>query len=260
MLTGLCSVGVISAHAQSVISDPAAQPAAHSVSVAASSTLTSQYMFRGVRLGGFSFQPSVTGTYGNATLGIWSNFPLDNDVPGQSDPEFDYTGAYTIKLGENLSVVPGFTIYHYPRAETSNGFYRSTFEPSLAVNYTVAGVTLTPKFYYDVTLDGPTYELSAAYTFPLDALHTGLTFGGTLGTFIQKHVSNHASPAVKNWGDYWLLGVSAPFTLTEQSKLVVGWAYTEGSNNYLKQGQAPRSENSSAVGRGVFTVNYIFTF
>ncbi len=68
------------------------------------------------------------------------------------------------------------------------------------------------------------------------------------------------TPKIKNWGDYWSLGVSLPFVVTKESKLTVGWAYTEGRDNFLKQGPSPKAANPAAVGRGVFTVSYAWTF
>jgi hypothetical protein len=228
--------------------------------VTATASAVSQYMFRGQRLGGPSWQPSVEVAAGDATVGLWSNLPFKDKVADVSDPEFDLYGSYTFALSKDLSIVPGFTFYDYPKAPTNVGFYRSTFEPSVAVNYTVSGVKLTPKFYYDTVLRGPTYEFTAAYALPLKDLGTELRFTGQVGTFIQRDVANNSTPSVKTWGDYWLLGVAMPFQITKESNLSVGFAYTEGRDSYYKQGSAPRSPNTLAVGRGVVTVSYAYSF
>src|SRR5688500_764800 len=99
------------------------------VEVTIAPSLGSQYMCRGQRLGGASFQPVVEAAFGNFGFGVWSNFPVQNEVPGVSDPEIDPYGYYTINLSESLSVVPGFTVYTFPKADRGAGFYRSTFEP-----------------------------------------------------------------------------------------------------------------------------------
>jgi len=65
---------------------------------------------------------------------------------------------------------------------------------------------------------------------------------------------------VKNWGDYWSIGAAVPFQINKQSKLTVGFAWTKGSNNYLKAGTTPRTLNTAAINRGVATVNYIYSF
>jgi uncharacterized protein (TIGR02001 family) len=258
LLLGALTLGALSSRAQTAVAAPA--PAAPSVSVTLTPSFVSQYMFRGQRLGGPSFQPVVEATYGNFGLGVWNNFPIQDKVIGVSDPEVDPYGYYTITVNDALSVVPGFTFYTYPNADIGAGFYRSTFEPSIAVNYTIAGVKLTPKLYYDFTLDGPTFELTAAYAVPLKDLGTELDFSATYGDYLQKDVVRNSVPQTKAWGTYWLVGVTMPYQITKNSKFVVGFAYTRGDDAFVKQGSTPKFGNSLAVGRGVVSVSYAWTF
>ncbi len=222
--------------------------------------VASQYMFRGARLGGPSIQPTIEYDAGGLGLGIWANVPLKDKVVGQSDPEIDFYGFYSMEVAKDISIVPGFTFYTYPDAEKSNGFYKQTFEPSLALNYTFKGVKITPKVYYDIVLKGPTAELTAAFAIPLKDFGTELDFTGTVGTFKWKEFAADTNPEIKNWGDYYLIGVSAPFQISKDSKLTVGWAYTAGSRNYLKQGTDGKVHNAAALGRGVATISYAITF
>lgn len=231
-----------------------------SLSFVVTPAIVSQYMFRGVRMGGLSFQPSVEADCGDLAVGVWMNTPIRDKVPGQSDPEIDPYGSYTFNLSGALSVQPGFTVYTYGHAPLDQGFYHATFEPSLAVNYTLRGVRLTPKLYYDVVLEGPTYEFDASSAVPLAELGTELDFTATVGTFAQKNVVNGATPKVKKWGNYWLFGVAAPFTISSSAKFTVGFAYTAGSGNYMKQGFASKVKNGAALGRGVVSVSYNWTF
>jgi len=233
---------------------------ADGTSVVVTPSFVNQYMLRGVRLGGPSFEPSVEVDSGNFVLGVWSNFPIKDKVPGQSDPEIDPYGSYTFTVNESVSIVPGFTWYNYPNADTNHGFFKSTFEPNIALNYTVAGVRFTPKLYYDLVLKGPTYELTAAYAIPLKDLGSELDWTATVGTLKIDDASKGANPSVKTWGNYYLIGVTLPFAITKESKLSVGFAYTKGSSNFLKAGSAPRVENTAAVGRGVVTLSYAYTF
>jgi uncharacterized protein (TIGR02001 family) len=245
--------------AQSTAAAPA--PAAPSVSWVLTPAVASQYMFRGVRLGGPAFQPSLECDYGSLAVGIWASTPLEDKVPGQSDPEIDPYGSYKFTVNDAFSVQPGFTWYNYPNAKRANGFYKSTFEPNIAFNYTVVGLTLTPKFYYDVVLKGPTAELNAAYALPLKELGTEIDFLGTVGTYKWTAAIPDSSPDYKNYGDYWLVGASLPFQIVKDTqKLVVGFAYTKGSNNYYKQGTAGKTVNPGMVGRGVVTISYAITF
>jgi uncharacterized protein (TIGR02001 family) len=240
---------------------PAAAPAA---APAATVTLTpafvSQYMLRGVRLGGPSLQPTLEYASGPLAVGVWASTPLSAKVPGQSDPEIDPYASYTVEITKDLSIQPGLTLYTYPRAEKRNGFYRSTVEPSLAVNYTVEGVKFTPKLYRDVVLEQTLLEVSVAYAVPLKDIGSELSFLGTYGTLKATDALADTNPRAKNWGDYWLAGVTLPFQLSKESKVSVGWAYTKGSGNFFKQGNAPKVENSAAVGRGVLSLAYAITF
>lgn len=257
LLTAL-GVGVSGSRAQT----PAPVPVA---TTSGTWTLTpsvvSQYMFRGVRLGGPSFQPALEYGYGALAVGVWTNFPMKDRVPGQSDPEIDPYASYTFTVvPDKLTVVPGVTWYNYPDANRANGFYKLTFEPNLALNYTVGLLKLTPKIYYDTVLKGATYEFTATVAVPLKDIGSELDFIGTVGTFKWDDALESSTPDAKNWGDYWLLGVAMPFQVTASSKLTVGFAYTKGSNNYVKIGTTPRFANTTAVGRGVVTVSYALTF
>jgi hypothetical protein len=262
----LCSVLallVASARADEAPATPApaaVEPAAPAVSTILAPAFVSQYMFRGNRLGGPSFEPYVEVDYGSLGVGVWCNFPIEDKVIGQSDPEIDPYAYYTITINDSLSVVPGFTWYNYPNADESNGFFKSSFEPSIALNYTIAGLKLTPKLYYDVILDGPTYEITAAYAVPLKEIGSELDFTAVAGTYMVRDYAKGADPRVKNWGDYYLIGVAMPFQITKESKLTVGVAYTKGTGNFLKQGSDPKFVNTAAVGRGVVTLTYAWTF
>jgi uncharacterized protein (TIGR02001 family) len=261
VLIALVTLGSLCAVAQTpVATAPADVVDAPSWSILVTPAVVSQYMFRGVRLGGPSFQANVEADRGNLAVGVWASVPLKDRVPGQSNPEIDPYGSYKFTLSDSLSVQPGFTWYTYPKAAKENGFYRSTFEPSVALNYTVAGVTLTPKLYYDLGLKGPTAELNVAYAIPLKQLGTELDLLGTVGTFKWDDSLSIHNPDTKNYGDYWLVGVTVPYAIGQNVKLAAGFAYTQGSGNYLKTGTDPKNANPAAVGRGVATLSCAWTF
>jgi len=235
-----------------------------SLNAGSSWTLTastlSQYGFRGVRRGGLSLQPSLEYDAGRLGLGIWANAPLKNEAVGQPDPEFDFYGYYAVELTDTVTVVPGFTAYTYPKANRRDEFYSATFEPNMALNYSIGGVRLTPKIYYDFVLKGPTTELTASFAIPLQDWGTELDFTGTAGTYLWQDSVANRIPAVKNWGDYYLAGVSLPYQVTKASKVVIGWAYTKGSHNFLKEGPAGKTRNAAAIAGGVVTLSCSVTF
>lgn len=229
----------------------------------ATASVVSQYMLRGLRLSAGGMQPAVEMTKGDLVLGAWSNIPFDGDkVPNSSDPEIDLYGYYTIPVNAAVSLAPGFTSYHFPNAPTRAGYYRATFEPNLALNYTIVpvGVRLTPKVYYDVVRKGATYEFNAAYAFPLKEIGSELDFFATVGTYKWTAATNHASPAVTTWGDYWQLSVAAPFQVSLKSKITVGFSYSEGRDAFTKSGSARKSPNPLASSRGAASISYTFSF
>jgi uncharacterized protein (TIGR02001 family) len=224
-------------------------------------SVVSQYMFRGVRLGDACFQPALEVGVGDLALGIWASTPFNSDkVPGVSDPEIDPYGSYTLKISDAASFVPGFTWYNYPDADKSAGFYKSTFEPSLAFNYTAEGFTLTPKIYYDIVLKGATVEFTAAYAVPLKEIGSEFDFSATIGSYKWSEAAENTAPDVKNWGDYWSVNGAMPFEITKSSKLTVGLGYAKGTNNFFKQGTAGKSRNSAAIGRMVISAALAVTF
>lgn len=257
-LAPVLALGTLRAFAQA----PAvAVPASTPISVSATASVVSQYMFRGLRIGDGGFQPAVEVSAGNGLLGVWAHVPFNGDkVPDSSDPEIDLYGAYTFALERGITLTPGFTSYHYPKAPTDAGFYRATFEPSLAVSGTIAGVKVTPKLYYDVVLKGLTTELTALYALPLKNLGSELDFTATYGGYTWNDSANHAAPKVKTWGEYWLLSVAAPFQISREARITLGVAYTEGRRAYTKAGTLGKAPNSLAVGRGVVTLSYTRTF
>jgi uncharacterized protein (TIGR02001 family) len=257
VLTSALTALAGSSHAQTA---PAPAAPAPSYTITATAAVVSNYMFRGQRLSGLSAQPVVEYASGDLGIGVWTNFPIKDDVPDTSDPEIDLYGYYNVKLNDAATLVPGFTYYWYPNTTTSNGFYRSTFEPSLALNYTVEGFKLTPKVYYDFMIKGPTWELTGFYAVPLKDLGSELDFTATFGTYKYTDVARDGNPSTKAWGDYWLVGVAMPFQISPTQKLTIGWAYTEGKNAFFKTGSAPKGGNSLAVGKGVFSVAYAWTF
>jgi uncharacterized protein (TIGR02001 family) len=259
VLSAVLALGALSARAQSSTPAPVAETPSATLTV--TPAFVSQYMFRGSRLSGPSFEPTIEYGSGNLVLGVWANFPMKDKVPGQSDPEIDPYGSYTITINKDVNIAPGFTWYNFPNADKSNGFYKMTFEPNLALNYTTpSGFKLTPKIYYDLVLKGPTYELTGFFAVPLKDAGTELDFTAVVGTFKWNDAFENTTPSVKNWGDYWLAGVSAPFQLTPKSKLSLGLAYSKGSNNYFKQASFPKVQNGGAVGRGIVTISYAYTF
>jgi len=263
VLVAALTAGGVSVRAQTPPAPaPAPGPAAPapSYSLTLTPALVSNYMFRGQRLSGFSAQPSVEFDQGDLGIGVWTNFPIRDDVPDTSDPEIDLYGFYNIKVNDAISVAPGFTTYWYPNATTNNGFYRTTFEPNFALNYTVEGLKLTPKVYYDFLLKGPTWEITGAYAIPMKDVGSELDLTAQFGTYKYTDVARNGSPSTKQWGDYWYVNAAMPFQISKQGKLTIAFGYAEGRNAFFKTGNTPKVSNSLAQGKSIFSVSYAWTF
>ena len=225
-----------------------------------SPAFTSKYLYRGVELAGASFQPWIDYTIGNLSVGVWSSVALEDRVAGDADPELDLYGSYIFRNASgSFSLVPGFYLYTYPDAEPDDGVHRATLEPSLGAIFTMAGIQFTPKVYYDVMLKGATYEITAAVALPLTTLGTVLDFSASAGTFKLNDATERTTPPVKNWGDYWMLGVAIPVQVSARSKVVAAITYSKGSNNFFKQGTLPRERNENARGATAVTLTYSLT-
>jgi hypothetical protein len=228
--------------------------------VTVSPGIVSEYMFRGVRLGGASFQPAVEVASGSFGAGVWCTTPVAGRVPGQSDPEIDPYAYYTFTLSDHLTLVPACSVYTYPNADPHAGFFKATLEPNVTLNYTVEGVTFSPKLYYDCVLEGATWEFTAAYAMPMESLHTSLNFSGLAGCYTWKNSVKGASPKVTNRGSYCQFGVSLPLQIAKSAKLTLGAAYTMGFNNTFESAGSGRIDNPSAVGRFVGSIGLAFSF
>lgn len=225
-----------------------------------SAVVASQYLFRGLRYGGPSLQPMVEYDHGNLAAGVWANTPLADRVPGQSDPEIDPFASYRIPVGNLASLQPGATLYLFPDAEPARGFYRATFEPNVAFNYTANGVTLTPKLYYDVVLRGPTYELNAAYAVPVKEIGSELDFYASVGAYAWDAAVAQTTPRTRARGNYWNATVTLPFQITARAKLAASIGYAQGWRSTLRQSGLPPRPNALMASRVLVTVGYTVIF
>jgi uncharacterized protein (TIGR02001 family) len=256
LISSLCLLGCGAALSSISVHGESAAEAAWTLTPA----VTSQYLFRGVRVAGACFQPGIDYSKGPLSLGLWASVGLEDPTSGDSDPEIDLYGSYSLAFRDgSVEVVPGFSLYTYPDARRSNGLYSATFEPSLAVNVEAKGIRFTPKCYYDVMLKGATFEFAATTAVPLKALGTELQLSASIGTFRWDDITAEADPDEKNWGDYWTVGVTLPYQISANGTVSLGVLYSEGRNNYFKQGTDPKIPNEDAVGRAAVTLSYSVT-
>lgn len=233
------------------------QPATWSVTPA----VASHHFFRGVKLSGPALQPGVELESGPFVAGVWASLPFrSGPAVGISGREINLYGRYAVPVGDAVAVAAGFTWYHYSGSARGTGFARPAFEPYVELDYTVAGLRLTPTFHYDVERRGTNWQLEAAYAVPLLKLGTELNFTGVIGTYRRSHASAVPGHRITNTGDHWLLGVAVPYQVSLRARLLVGWSYAAGSNNTFQPAGLPRVSNPAAVGRGIFMAACRFGF
>ncbi len=137
----------------------------------------SEYVFRGVQLADYSFQPSLEASLDSAYFGIWANLPTD-DPSGVAGTEIDFYGGYGFDINEQISLDLGATLFHYPEISDS------TLEAYIGFSF---DVTLEPGvyLYYDLDLDTFTIETSGGYSHDLTDAgfeNASLDFSAYLGS------------------------------------------------------------------------------
>lgn len=225
-----------------------------------STTLVSNYLFRGQRLGGLSLQPAAEITAGDTFAGMTANFPIENKVADQSDPEIDFYGTHGFALSRQFRLTPGLTIYLFPNAPTGAGYFRSIIEPNLALSYTVAGARLISTCYYDASRKGTIVELAGVIALPLTRLGTELDLAASVGRYDFRDASNLSGPKRRMWGTYASCTATIPYQITLQSKITVAFTYAAGFNSYIKNGASRRVANPIAGRRGVLQLGYAYVF
>jgi len=222
-------------------------------------SFVSAYMFRGLQMGGFSFQPMADYSKGPLSLGLATNFPIADKIPGTSDPEFDFSASYAWDIMPNMfTIKPGFCLYTYPRAHKDDGSYKVTFEPYLSFEYTFNDIVFSFNLYYDFVMEGGTYEFGFNYSIPIKLLELDIELSALIGKYEWSDAIN-GPIKIKNKGDYFQAGVSIPYEFSSKSKLNVGWYYAKGANNFFQIGN-DRESNPSAIGRGVFQLSFSQSF
>jgi len=152
------------------------------LSVSTGVDYVTDYVFRGVSLGGASVQPYVEASVGNFTLGGWFSTGIGESSIISGD-EFDLYAGYSVPLDSSISLDLGATYYHYPQGgsffETDDGAAGS-YEVSASVGF--GDVPLSPAVtaYYDFTFKAFTLEGSVGHSFAVgekQSIDLGLTGG-----------------------------------------------------------------------------------
>lgn len=201
-----------------------AQDPKSSYSVTTDFAYTSQYVFRGVKAAGSSFQPSVEVTMEDFYLGLWTSQPITK----HQDNEIDVYGGYKYKLNESVSLEAVGTYYWYPEAK---GFTtRKSYEAGLGATYTHSSISASLYYYHDFKLKSDTLQGSVGYSLPLQAIGASLDITGFYGT-VNSHDASPDSPwKIRESYNYYGIDVSVPYKLSEKATFTLGGHWARNDN------------------------------
>jgi len=212
-------------------------------------SFVSDYVWRGQRLGGFSFQPTFSYEKGPWNFELFANLPLDEKMSETVFPEFDFSASYEFSFANDFfKIRPSLIAYTYPNTEVE--IHKTIFEPNVSLAFSLKDLSLSLNLYYDLTQKGPTYEVEAGYTIPL-AERVGIELSALAGKFELTDVVPNAVPKEKFSGSYWHAGISVPIELTERMAIVPGWQYAKGYDRFFQTGNE---------GCGAFSLNFSYSF
>lgn len=148
---------------------PAAFAQDDGISVSTGIDSVTEYVFRGVSLGGDSIQPYAEISAGGFTVGAWYSVGFGADSAVQAD-EVDLYASYSVPLDGPVSLDIGGTYYHFPQSgaffETEGGSAGS-YEVFGSVGFGEVPLAPTATVYYDFTFESLTLEGSVGHSFEL---------------------------------------------------------------------------------------------
>lgn len=200
-----------------------AQDARSSYSVTTDFSYSSEYIFRGIKQAGSSFQPSVEVTVGDAYVGLWTNQPITK----HQDNELDLYGGYKYKVNEELSLEAVGTYYWYPEAKGWST--RHSWEGGVGATYSLHGISTSVYGYHDFTLESNTVQASVGYSLALQSIGASLDVTGFYGAVDADNWTPRTPVKVHESYSYYGLDVSVPYKLSEKATVTVGahWAHND---------------------------------
>ena len=156
------------------------------ISVSTGVDYVTDYVFRGVSLGGASVQPYVEASVGNFTVGGWFSTGIGESSIISGD-EFDLYAGYSVPLDGSISLDLVATYYHFPQGGdffSTNDGDSGSYEVSASVGFGDLPLAPSVTAYYDFTFEALTLEVGAGHSFAVGAkqsLDLGVT-GGLVDT------------------------------------------------------------------------------
>lgn len=189
---------------------------------------TSDYVFRGVKSAGNSFQPSVEFASGDFNAGLWTNQP----VTKSENNEVDLYAGYRWNVNSRFAVEGAATYYLYPESRASLGQTKNSYELSVGASYDVAPLTPSLFYYHDFRLKSDTLQASIGHKMPLGGV-SAATFDTSIfaGSVRFKDLLPDApGAAVHESYSYYGIDVSIPYKLAANATFTVAAHYARNQN------------------------------
>lgn len=204
-------------------------PAYAELAPSVTGTVVSQYVFRGVRLAGPSVQPAIEFGDANTSFGLSASTPLEREARDLFDVEADIFASRRFAVNARTGIRPGVVAYVYGGAAA--GWRRSAIEPSLALDYTLGPVQVTPALSYDLTNKEPTFEITGAMALPLSRFGTELDLTANIGTRRLRRAQSGSTPGTNRARHFSIFEASVPWQVTPRSRVTIGLAYVVGEGS-----------------------------
>jgi uncharacterized protein (TIGR02001 family) len=204
-----------------------AQTSVPDISVTSDFTYASEYVFRGVKQAGNSFQPSVELTSGGFNAGVWTSQP----VTRHENNEVDVYAGYDYKVNSALKLEGVATSYNY--FEAGGGQTKDTWEVGAGATYTVSGFSPSLYLYHDFRRDADIAVAAVGYSVPLEAIGASLDtniYGGSVSA--RDMFPDGAGPNIKNAYTYYGFDLTIPYKLSKNATVSVGGHYATTRNAY----------------------------
>jgi uncharacterized protein (TIGR02001 family) len=189
---------------------------------------TSDYVFRGLKSAGNSFQPSVEVAVGEFNAGLWTNQPITKNENDEVDL---YTG-YRWNVNSRFAVEGAATYYWYPEARASLGQTDDTYELSVGSSYDMAPLTPSLFYYHDFRLKSDTLQAAIGHKMPLGGVSAATletsVFAGTV--HMKDAAPDAAGAAINESYSYYGIDLSIPYKLAPNATFTVAGHYVRNQN------------------------------
>ncbi len=191
-----------------------------SYKVSADFTYANDYVFRGIKQAGNSFQPSIEVTVDDFYAGFWTNQPITK----REYNEMDIYAGYKQQLTDNLQLDVIATYYWYPESEGQ--MTDKTYEVGVGATYNFHGISTSVYGYYDFRLEATTLQASAGYSFPIAPLGTSLDFNVYLGTVSSRdYYPDALATGQKEAYNYYGADLTLPYRINDNAIVHAGLHY-----------------------------------